>query len=427
MDFFDYGVLKTQRLSYKLWDEGLKYVETKDELIEFIHSHKKELEKFLSTRLPKSQHKYIFEDSKIKNNSTFDYLCETIKSGIFRAGGSNIMDWGLWRKSDNNSFTSFLISDNGLEEIYSEGQFVKIPIRYEVELPEKLHSDIKVVGTLIHEHIKKSTTGSKILTRIDFVPSAKDSLYLIDVGDTNLTMGITDGIYRLSSKKEGHILSTYIEKVLCNIKKEKGDISLVYLVVEDKVMLSNQPYEFKMLSNAITAQMDVDVQTITMEEFISSEINDNAGYIRCFGKDISDDLGAGFIDDAHAIKHYKKHNLAETLRKLEKEFPDSIKIPKIARIDFINGSVENIVEEIINKAKSLGFDDFIVKPSARCEKMLSPAFLYSILNESHKRQLKKVIERFRSEENVPYLLIEENVGKGFINDKKLEIRFFCMS
>ena len=423
-----YGIAKTQKLPYSYWNQ-LREVETKDQLVDFFIQNSDFFHEFLSKRTSSGKVEDIFENQKIKKNSEFDYLSEAAKSAIFRAGGSNIMDWGCWYVADGSIITT-PITESGVNSVDVCGLSVELPLGYKIALPSQLYEDIRDATREIHTMVRSQTDGPKILSRVDFVLTDEDKAYIVDIGESNTTLCLADALYSLSGLGEGMLLNQYLQRLFEEQAKINPNIKEVILVAEDQKMINNLPYEFQTMELLIREKFDIPVKTILKEELMDSEVAEDkfSAYIRCFRGIIPEsEHDFRMVDDISAIDVYSKDNLYQILEVLKDDLPQNIMVPNhhLFRLDETEPDI--LAEKIYQQAEEANLHDFVVKPSIKSKKSSSLAYLYSIENSVHPRQLEKTIRRLRKEEHIPYLILEENVGAGVADGKKLEVRVHCLS
>ncbi|MBW2977718.1 hypothetical protein KY331_02630 [Candidatus Woesearchaeota archaeon] len=387
----------------------LKTVETRDQLVELFKSDKEFFEKFLKGRTSERKIRQMFEKGVIASNGEFDYLSEATKSAVFRAGGSSIMDWGCWH-AEGEDITCRRISTRDVETIEIQGVEIQVPLGYVVTLPQKLYDDMANVARNTHEAIRKRVKGSKILTRLDYIVVDKNTAYIVDVGESNTSLGVSDAVYQFAGLGEGDNLKKYVERVIAYL----ADVKQVVLVAEDEAMLKDLGYEFQILSNIILECYGLKSHTITKEQ-LQGEMPDT-GYIRCFRRPFATNIP--LIDDVSSIPVYSKENILKILAELT--LPERIHAPKSYVIDS-TATAEDVLETV----RENGLEDFVVKPISKGKKS-SIAFLYTVNNPAHTRQLAKAIRKIRSA-GIKQLMIEENIGSSVADGRKLEVRVHCLS
>jgi hypothetical protein len=387
----------------------LKAVETRDQLAELFKSDREFFEKFLKGKTSERKIRKIFEEGIIESEGEFDYLSEATKSAVFRAGGSSIMDWGCWYMGEGE-INCKRISISDVETIEIQGVEIQVPLGYSVALPQKLYEDMADVARSTHEAIRKRVKGPKVLTRLDYIVVDKDTAYIVDIGESNTSLGLSDAIYKFVGLGEGEILKKYVERVIAHL----SNVKQVVLVAEDETMLKDLDYEFQILSNIILQSYGLKSQVITKEQ-LQGEMPDT-GYIRCFRRLFATDVN--IIDDISSIPIYNKENILKILAELT--LPERVHTPK----SYVMDSTAT-AEDVLETVKENGLEDFVVKPASKGKKS-SIAFLYTVNNPVHTRQLAKAIKKIRSA-GIKKLMIEENIGSSIADGKKLEVRVHCLS
>lgn len=421
----NYGIAKTQKLPYSYLDL-LKKIETRGQLVDFFMQDSYFFKKFLLKRTSNSKVQDIFEKGRICDDSEFDYLCEATKSAIFRAGGSNIMNWGCWYVG-NSTLKANKISEEETEKINVYNSLVELPLGFSIAIPRKLYEDMKEVSNKIHKEIRSHIDGSKILSRVDYVIINENKAYIIDIGESNTTLSLSDALYNFSGLGKGTLLEEYFKRVIEEQEILVPNFQNLIFVAEDKKMLQNLPYEFEIMQSFVKDKYGLNTTTILKDKLLSHH-EEGTALVRCFrGLLPQNDKGIVMVDDISAINIYKKDNLFEILERLKADFPLSISIPSHHLFELKGKEPEELAKNIHQHAKDAGLEDYVVKPSVKSNKGSSLAFLYSINNPTHLRQLKKTVKRLSQEEHIPSLILEENVGSGIIDGKKLEVRVHCLS
>lgn len=422
----DYGIAKTQKLPYSYWAK-LRNIETREQLVDFFMQNPATFTDFLAKRTSPGKVKDIFERKKIDNNSEFDFLCESTKSAIFRAGGSNIMDWGCWYVDDGRLYSRKISSsENEILDIYGTG--VELPLGYSVALPRQLYQDMRKVTLKIHEEARAYTKGPKLLTRVDFIVTDANNACIVDVGESNTTIGLADALYAFSGLGKRTFLEKYLARVLEEQKKITPDIKRIFFVSEDQKMIDNLPYEFSAMENLVKSSFCLEASTILKEDLPSVSKTGDSAFVRCFrGIPPCADLDIKMIDDISSIYFYNKDHLYRILDKCQASFPSAISIPRHSMFGLRQSASDALAEKVYRHAEESGLKDFVIKPSVKSSRSSSLAFLYSSENPVHLRQLKKTIKKLNKEEHIPYLIVEENIGSGISDGKKLEVRLHCLS
>ena len=132
------------------------------------------------------------------------------------------------------------------------------------------------------------------------------------------------------------------------------------------------------------------------------------------------------IDDSSAIKAYSKENIYRILEGIQNGLPPTVTVPLHSVFPLHVHDTDTLMGKIADKADSDGLQDIVIKPSAKGKKS-SMAYLYNIKNPVHRRQLKKALRKLDKEPDIPYVIMEENVGSGIIDGRKLEVRVHCLS
>lgn len=421
----NYGIAKTQKLPYLHWNQ-LRVIESKQDLVQFFRQDLAFFQDFLSKRTSESKVQEIFKEGEIRDNSEFDYLCESTKSAIFRAGGSNIIDWGIWH-SGSNGMDGTKLSESKAETINVYGSQVELPLGYSITLPKQLYNDMCEATRKIHAEIRKQTHGPKILSRVDFVVINEKKAYIVDVGESNTTLGLADALYGFSGLGNGKLLEEYIDRIINEQQTLVPNFNRLVLIAEDQNMVHNLGYEFQAMQSLLKHKYNIPSETLIMDELPELSGNKTA-LVRCFrGIRTMPNLKSGMVDDLSALDVYSKENLFEIIERLQNEFPQSIDVPihRLFRLGELGEG--DLSSEIFQEAKNEGLEDFVVKPSIKSRKSSSLAYLYSTDNHIHPRQLAKTLRKLNNEGHIPYVILEENVGSGIIDGKKLEVRLHCLS
>ena len=231
---FEQGIAKTQKLKYSDW-QTLREVRTREELVDFYRSNADFFMEFLERIISHRKTQDIFERGRIRDPSEFDFLCEATKSAIFRAGGTNIIEWGAWTaEGESLSYRRLSQSRTVCVDIY--GTNAEVPVGYAVQLPSPLYHDLAAATRKIHEAIREEVSGVKLLTRVDFVIVSPDKAYIVDIGESNTTLGLTDSLAVYAGWQNPSILPKYIKKVLAEQRRLVPNFDRVVIVAEDDKM-----------------------------------------------------------------------------------------------------------------------------------------------------------------------------------------------
>jgi len=422
----EYGTAKTQKLPYSYWGQ-LRGIETGQELADFFNEYQDFFRAFLQKRTSSGKIEDIFQRGKIKDNSEFDFLCEATKSAIFRAGGTNIMDWGCWYQGDSKIEIEPL-SSAGVETVPVYGLDVELPLGYSVGIPKELYMAISDVTMRIHQEVRTQINGPKLLTRVDYIIADGGYAYIIDIGESNTTLGLADSIFAFSGRQSSHLLERYIRAVLEQQCRLAPGFNRVLFVAENLDMVKNLSYEFETMARMINC-LGVEASTIVREDLHSAAENAvNTAFVRCFrGIPAEYESTVKMVDDLSAIAVYDKSNLYAILERIKAILPEQIKVPFHLLFPLHKSQPDELADSIISAVKEAGLKDYVVKPAVKSKKASSLAYLYSSDNPIHKRQLRKTITRFDEEAHIPSLIIEENIGSAAADGKKLEVRVHCLS
>ena len=403
-----YGLAKVQNIPYAMWKQ-IRDIRTNDELADFLKQDEHYFREFLLKRTSAGKVDALLREGRVKDASEFDYLCESLKSCLFRAGGSNIMKWGLWIPGSDDI--------TAIKDVIDDNEF------YRITLPERLYQDIAMVSARIHERILESADGAKVLTRVDYVIRDDGTASIIDVGESNTSMGLADRLHKMMGFGEGRLLDGYIDRVLRVHERINPGFKRVLFVAEDERMIKNLDYEFMMMKGSCS-KAGVSSDTITLDDFQANGMGqNNAALIRCF-RGFHRVIISGMVDSTMFIDVYNKENLHRIISSMD--LPGLVSLPK-ARSFSLKGCPEAIADEMAGYVSDAGFVDYVVKPSVKSKRNSSLAYIYNNNNPVHRRQLIRNLKRFINEGHIQSMMLEENIASSAADGRKLEVRIHCFT
>jgi len=316
-----YGMGKIQKLPYNLWNE-LKNIDSDNELVEFINLNWNLLKPFISGN---------DRDNILKRNrisiSSFKHIYGIISSAILRAGGSQIADWLLYIRDENqkenlrnvyvsdksntnlnipnvkrpfhmapfylkmNNFLFKTISDNSIKInsiLCNNYEFIK-------RSHGKCDDYNELLNLLINEFSierKKEISHkgiSKLVTKVDFILDKKGEDIIPIVVDINDLHGglqwiddFREHYYNLSQdellkKDKNNILRSFVERYIYAYKKSKNKLPkkiLICLSGKER-WNSDDGYNYKVMSQEFIRQIketgeNCEVALTYMEQYVEA-------------------------------------------------------------------------------------------------------------------------------------------------------------
>ncbi|MBN2477768.1 hypothetical protein JXB01_00580 [Candidatus Micrarchaeota archaeon] len=408
------GVAKIQRVNLKMW-HTLKHTKTKKELCNFIRLNP-ELEPVIKSRLSKKRVKAIVEKEEIKDNCEYDFISEFIKSAVLRAGGTELMGWGIWKTGDFSEGIRSIPFGNGRETKIKIGtRTVILPLSHIIEIGKKDFASLALATERISSHISRK----KVITRVDFVYE-NGKWVMVDAGESNTTLTTADSLFRFAGFQTD-FLGLYLRSALKKYRQLNGSSpKRILMIPEDEEMMKNLYYEFESLEMRMYQMTSAEITTMVSSGFFedTEKLDYDLG-IRCFRilPEVVPAVKFPIIDPVEDAFKFRK---SEFYKKLPKP-PEGIIMPKFRIVKI--GETAKTIDGIFGFIRQTGITDFVVKPAEKPKNHSVTAYFYNKDNEAHLRQMKKSIKKLSSA-GVENLIVEEMCGSEAIEGKKLEIRIW---
>lgn len=423
------GIAKVQAVPFSYWSE-LKMIGTGNELLDFVRKHE-DLEIALRTQLRNSASRVI-DNGLLKDSAEVMFVDGILKSAILRAGGSAKASWAPWVVSGRNISYETLNTHNSF--IFEEsGKFFSVPSHLLLKIDEESFRRINTVAWSIFNYVDPKK--EKYCLRADFVievVNEKPKWWLIDVGESNLGFVLGSQLHSFAGTGLD-FASNYVEMVK-GLSSGEDNVLITY---QDEKMLHGMPFEFKGIIGRLGDE-GISVNMLPKADLLSliqqeSNLSNMPLVLRFFRKAevyeleqfrIAEGRGVQIIDSTRFIPLMQKHNIEGIVdEQLRADLQKFVSIPMIKRID-INPDPKETWSEILAWMQSNNLSEIVLKPGTPT-KSATTAFFYSIENPRHVLEMLKTIEKIKKSE-VRTVVAEELVGNGTIEDRKVEVRVWCL-
>jgi hypothetical protein len=428
----DHGIAKVQVLPFSLWEE-LRTCSGKEDVISFAQIHRDELTGLLSERISEGEMTALFDYGKVRSSQKLAYISASIKSGLLRAGGSSITSWALW-SSGTSGFeklptqnTSFMVGNNK----------ISVPCSYTISLDRMLVEALEKATLLLHEAINSGVNN--LLTRADYVldqKNGKTSAWLVDVGESNLTLALTDCIMKAHHLPNNGILETYIKRVLAAY----GEIpSSVAIVSEDGRSTEGMSYSLEAISETLRNELsgkglNSTVSIKSLGELVSSRSLDYDLILRCFRspaclqkyEELVSQTGRSpkVVGPLEAITHYQKPEVKKAISGQLGKLKELVNIPESEIFETSEGP-ETCAGRIFDFFRERHIEDVVLKPAIKAPGISSQAYFYNVSNGYHLADAKRDISHLTNA-GVKEVIAEQAVGNGVIDGKKTEVKMHVL-